>query len=117
MCVRSFFTLLATTDATGLVVFGHERREWLRARHIAGSMIINTGETLSRISNDTWPATRHYALNPASEGGLGRCRYSIPFFFNPSAWARMGVVPSCCDGGAKYVPISYLEGQGVAQGE
>ena len=29
----SFFTLLATTDATGLVVFSHRRRGWVRARH------------------------------------------------------------------------------------
>jgi isopenicillin N synthase-like dioxygenase len=113
----SFFTLLATTDATGLVVFSHQRREWVRAQHIPGALIVNTGETLSRITNDQWPATRHYALNPSSAHS-GAARYSIPFFFNPTATAKMHVVPTCCrDCHPKYPPVSYLEGQGVAQGE
>lgn len=112
----SFFTLLPTTDASGLVVFSHARGEWVRARHVEGTLIVNTGETLSRITNDTWPATRHYAINP----GIGSAdRYSIPFFFNPSAAFPMAVVPSCCSDSnpPKYQPVSYLDGQGVAQGE
>ena len=111
----SFFTLLATTDATGLVVFSHQRNEWVRVQHTPGALIVNTGETLSRITNDRWPATRHYALNALHSGAS---RYSIPFFFNPTATAKMHVVPTCCqDCDAKYAPVSYLEGQGVAQGE
>ena len=54
----SFFTLLATTDHSGLVVFSPRKGQWVRARHVEGALIVNTGETLSRITNDTWPATR-----------------------------------------------------------
>ena len=112
----SFFTLLATTDLSGLVVFSPGKGRWLRARHVAGALVVNTGETLSRITNDAWPATRHYVLHA---GPAGRDRFSLPFFFNPTATARMAVVPTCLRDGQlpKYHPISYLEGQGVAQGE
>jgi hypothetical protein len=34
----SFFTLLATTDSTGLVVYSHARNCWVRARHGARFM-------------------------------------------------------------------------------
>ena len=111
----SFFTLLATTDHSGLVVFSPRKGRWVRARHVEGALIVNTGETLARITNDTWPATRHYVLHARH----GRDRYSLPFFFNPTASARMAVVPTCVRDGQqpKYDPISYLEGQGVVQGE
>lgn len=114
----SFFTLLATTDPSGLVVFSHTKKTWVRARSIPGALIVNTGETLSRITNDLWPATRHYVLS-----GEDSIRYSLPFFFNPTASARVGVCESCCGSGhpeglgPKYEPVSYLEGQGVVQGE
>lgn len=109
----SFFTLLATTDHSSLVVFSHAKQSWVRAKHLPGMLIVNTGETLSRITNDTWPATRHYVLNSSAS------RYSLPFFFNPTATARMAVLETCLAEGEKpkYEPVSYLEGQGVVQGE
>ena len=35
---------------------------------VEGALIVNTGETLSRITNDTWPATRHYVLHARQQG-------------------------------------------------
>jgi isopenicillin N synthase-like dioxygenase len=83
----------------------------LRPGHLAQ---VNTGELLRSITNDTWLATRHYALHPPAaggEGGGGR-RFSIPFFFNATADFRQAVVPTTvsADRPAKYPPGSNRQG-------
>lgn len=128
----SFFTILAT-NAAGLVVQSRARAAagevgWVRAPHRADAFVVNFGELLSQVTNDLWPATRHYAIFDAEEvvgekaGGNSSCcntRYSLPFFFNATPTHRMAVVPTCTsvDNPPKYPPLSYLEGQGVVQGE
>jgi len=109
----SFFTILAATGP-GLVIHSPARDQWVQARNITGGLIVNTGQLLAQITNDRWVATKHYALNSENED-----RYSIPFFFNATASAAMPVVPTCCseEDPPKYPPVSYLESQGVAQGE
>ena len=145
----SFFTILATTSA-GLVVHSRARAAegggagWVRAPHRDGAFVVNFGELLSQVTNEQWPATRHYAvvppLSPAeleAEAPSAACsaddgggddgdflqeqgyRYSLPFFFNATPTHRMAVLPTCtsADDPPRYPPLSYLEGQGVAQGE
>mmetsp|Transcript_112697 Transcript_112697/g.224173 ORF Transcript_112697/g.224173 Transcript_112697/m.224173 type:complete len:412 (+) Transcript_112697:68-1303(+) len=128
----SFFTILATS-AAGLVVQSRAQAAaggvgWVRAPHRADSFVVNFGELLSQVTNDSWPATRHYAIfaaEAATEKKTGDCngscanRFSLPFFFNATPTHRMAVVPTCTsiDNPPKYPPLSYLEGQGVVQGE
>ena len=110
----TFFTILAQREA-GLVVFNTKKQTWQRVRHIPNTLVVNTGEILRNMTNDTWLSTRHYALNVASDSP----RYSIPFFFCPTAEYPVEVVPSTItkERPAKYPPTSYLQGQGVIQGE
>lgn len=136
----SFFTILRPS-AAGLVVQtrGGGRSGWVRAPFRGDdSFVVNFGELLAQVTNDTWPATRHYALNGAGavdvadgpEGDPDRAgaaardgddgaRYALPFFFNATPTHRMAVVPTCCsaENPPRYPPTSYLEGQGVLQGE
>ena len=119
----SFFTILAPSGP-GLVVQSQKRAAaggsgWLRAPHHEGLFVINFGELLAQISNDRWPATRHYAVIPADTLVGEDSRISLPFFFNATPTHRMEVLPTCCsaDDPPRYPPLSYLEGQGVAQGE
>ena len=107
----SFFTVLAS-DRSGLVV--RAARGWVRVGHRDGCLVVNTGQLLRQATNDTWNAVQHFALN-AHRGP----RHSLIFFFNATPTYRMPVVPTCvtADRPAKYPPTSYLEGQGVAQGE
>lgn len=111
----SFFTILRPS-ASGLVVQKRASGEWLRVpfREDEDSFVVNFGELLSQATNDLWPATRHYAVN-----GEGSARYALPFFFNATPTYRMAVLPTCCsaDNPPRYPPVSYLEGQGVQQGE
>ncbi|KAJ9440530.1 Gibberellin 3-beta-dioxygenase 4 [Diplonema papillatum] len=111
----TLFTILAQREP-GLVVHSAERRAWLRvAGGAPARLVVNTGEILRNLTNDTWLSTRHYALNATSQ----RPRYSIPFFFCPTADYKMPVFSSFVtdECPAKYPPTSYLDGQGIAQGE
>lgn len=108
----SFFTLLASTDYAGLVLWSAKKQKWLRAKHLKDALIINTGQILAQITNDTWLATRHYVIAKTP-------RLSIPFFFNATGDVPLPVVPTKVDADnpPKYPPISYLGSQAAAQGE
>lgn len=120
----SFFTLLAQDNVAGLVVCRPDG-QWRRVRPNAQfpgpgipqqPLLVNTGELLRMWSNDVFKSTKHYVLPTPCRG---RGRYSVPFFFNVDSTWRMECLPSCTDSASppKYQPMSYLESQGVAQGE
>lgn len=138
----SFVTVLAASSP-GLVFYSARTQRWVRARAVPGALVVNTGQLLAQLTNDRWMATRHYVLNAPAEGAADAAadappqpgsdsaardaeqqrtppaRYALPFFFNATPTVRMAVVPTCCsaDDPPRYPPTSYLEGQGVAQGE
>ena len=110
----TFFTLLAQ-NSPGLVIYSEPRRCWIHAPVVENAFIVNTGELLKQWTNDRYLSVKHFADN-----NTGReSRYSIPFFFNANPDYRMTCIPTCCDADnpPKYPPFSYLESQGVVQGE
>ena len=113
----SFFTLLASTDFSGLVIYSKEKQSWLRAKNLPDHnhpLIVNTGQMLAQLTNDQWPATRHFAFNPTPTP-----RLSLPFFFNADAQAPLAVLPSKCSDSnpPRYPTLSYLQSQAIQQGE
>jgi len=110
----TFFTLLAQ-NSPGLVVFSEKRKCWIHAPVIENAFIVNTGELLKQWSNDYFVSVKHFANNNTGDDA----RYSIPFFFNANPDYIMECLPTCCDADnpPKYPPISYLQSQGVVQGE
>ncbi|KAJ5950763.1 uncharacterized protein N7479_009176 [Penicillium vulpinum] len=84
-------TLLWQDMSGGLQVLSASD-EWLDARPIAGTLVVNIGDFLQRLSNNKFKSTVHRVYNrqPTS-------RYSMPFFlgFNPDSVCK--VVPSCID--------------------
>lgn len=110
----TFFTLLLQ-DSPGLTIFSAERGTWINVPLIPDAFVVNSGELLRQWSNDRFLSTRHFANNNNS----GESRYSIPLFFNATGDYPMECLPSCTDAGnpPKYPTISYLESQGVVQGE
>lgn len=110
----SFITLLAAS-APGLAVYGEQRGVWLDAPVVPGALIVNSGELLKQWSNDRFVSVKHFV--PPHRGEHDR--YSVPFFFTPTADYRMACLPTCHGPGnpPKYPTVSYLESQGVAQGE
>lgn len=110
----TFFTLLLQ-DSPGLTIFSAERGAWINVPMIDDAFVVNSGELLRQWSNDRYLSTRHFANNNNS----GASRYSIPLFFNARGDYPMTCLPSCTDedNPPKYPTISYLESQGVIQGE
>jgi isopenicillin N synthase-like dioxygenase len=110
----TFFTLLAQSGP-GLAVYSEHRGVWLAAPVIPGALVVNTGELLKQWSNDRFVSVKHFV--PPHRGE--RDRYSAPFFFNATADYPMECLPTCHgpDSPPRYPPVSYLQSQGVAQGE
>jgi isopenicillin N synthase-like dioxygenase len=109
----TFFTLLLQ-DSPGLTIYSAKRGEWINTPVIDNAFVVNSGELLKQWSNDRFLSTRHFVNNSGHAS-----RYSIPFFFNATADYPMACLPTCWDehNPPKYPTISYLESQGVVQGE
>jgi isopenicillin N synthase-like dioxygenase len=75
-------TVLLQDGVGGLQV--HRKDRWHAIPPLEGAFVINTGDMMQVWSNDTFRAATHRVL--AMED---RDRYSIPFFFNPAAAARV----------------------------
>ena len=99
------FTLLWQDFSGGLQVLSNTD-EWLDARPIQGTLVVNVGDFLQRLSNDRFRSTVHRVYNRTQES-----RYSMPFFFGFNADAVCKVVPTCVREGeqVKYEPISCGE--------
>lgn len=72
------FTLLPATRVEGLQVWNHLRGKWVRLFAPPGSIIINTGDYMQRISNDLLPSTTHRVGKPRDGSHLGEARVSFP---------------------------------------
>ncbi|PLB53879.1 2OG-Fe(II) oxygenase superfamily protein [Aspergillus steynii IBT 23096] len=96
------FTLLWQDMSGGLQVLSADD-EWLDARPIEGTFVVNIGDFLQRLSNNRFKSTVHRVYNRRSTS-----RYAMPFFvgFNPEAVCE--VAPTCVDDEhpALFEPIS-----------
>ncbi|MFT5356006.1 MAG: isopenicillin N synthase-like dioxygenase [Polyangiales bacterium] len=103
----NLMTLLAPADESGLEMLTREG-EWLPIHAIPGQIIVDTGDMMSRITNNMIPATTHRVVNPK---GDPRPRYSMPFFVHPHLDVDLEVLESCIPEGetAKYPPINNEE--------
>ncbi|UPX20831.1 uncharacterized protein EKO05_0011048 [Ascochyta rabiei] len=99
------FTLLWQDNSGGLQVLANTD-EWLDARPIEGTLVVNVGDFLQRLSNDKFRSTVHRVYNKTEQS-----RYSMPFCFGFNADAVCEVVPTCVDDERppKYAPISCGE--------
>ncbi|KAL7480035.1 hypothetical protein ACHAW6_005744 [Cyclotella cf. meneghiniana] len=92
------FTILQQDEIGGLQV-RNKSNEWIDARPLPGSFVINVGDMLSWWTEGKYASTVHRVISPqlvdeayeddeyekrrGQRGEAGRHRYSIPFFFNP----------------------------------
>jgi isopenicillin N synthase-like dioxygenase len=111
----TFLTILSRREETpGLRVCTVDG-QWVTVPNPENHFTVNSGELLKMWTNDTVISTRHYA------NAGDTARYSIPFFWHPRADHVMDCrdMAMCVteDNPPKYPPFSYLESQGLAQGE
>ncbi|CAK7235860.1 hypothetical protein SCUCBS95973_009410 [Sporothrix curviconia] len=96
------FTLLWQDMIGGLQVLDVNGR-WIKASPIPGTIVVNTADFLTRLSNGKFKSTVHRVFNQSEHD-----RISMPFFFGFNPDEILSVVPTCIDEDhpAKYEPIS-----------
>ncbi|MDA0823614.1 MAG: isopenicillin N synthase family oxygenase [Proteobacteria bacterium] len=85
----SFLTLLPMTKVPGLELLC-QSGNWFAAKPPAGSIIVNSGDMLTRWTNGRFLSTPHRVRSVS-----GTDRYSIPFFFQPNPEQVISCLPSC----------------------
>lgn len=103
-CDHSFMTLLPVFDVPGLQVLT-QSGNWLPVPSLSEAILVNTGETLNRISNDRFIATPHRVIPPSKD------RYSAAFFFNPNDEMSIAPLDTCIDAHhpSKYEDVTFLD--------
>ena len=86
-------TLLLGAEEPGLQVLT-KQGEWLGVNPAPGSMVVNVGDMLQRLTNGILRSTSHRVINPVSDRAR-HARFSMPFFlhFNPDF--PIAALPSC----------------------
>jgi len=89
----NLITLLMGASAEGLQVLRRDGA-WIPITALPNQIIVNVGDMLARLTNDTLKSTIHRVVNPPREL-LGTPRYSVPFFMHPRAEMDLTCLPSC----------------------
>ncbi len=106
-CLRSaphedinFITILPAATTGGLQLKDRDGR-WLDVTAENGTLIVDAGDMLARLTNDLIPSTTHQVINTPES--TFKSRYSMPFFMHPRPEASLACLPSCAGKtGAKY---------------
>ena len=97
-------TLLLGAEEAGLELLTADG-DWLPISPPAGSVVVNIGDMLQRLTNHRLPSTTHRVVNPAAER-RGFARYSTPFFLHFAPDYLIQTLPSCVDAAH---PNLYME--------
>ena len=95
-------TLLLGAEEAGLQAL-HRSGEWLDVNPPAGSLVINCGDMLQRLTGGVLPSTTHRVLNPSEERARFP-RYSTPFFLHFNQDFLIEALPQCLKEGGKAEP-------------
>ena len=100
-------TVLIQDEVGGLQV--HRDGYWYDIPPVEDAIVINTGDMMQVWSNDAYHAPVHRVLAMDAVD-----RYSLPFFFNPAASARVSPLPSVVDDAnpGRYRPIEWGQFRG-----
>ncbi len=101
----NLITILMGATASGLQLLDRDG-QWLDVQTKEGQLVVDSGDMLSRITNDIIPATTHRVINPEDSSSE---RFSMPFFVHPHPEAILECIPSCAGDGAKYQPVNSHE--------
>lgn len=100
------FTILPAAKVGGLQVWNHMSQKWVRLDAPAGSLIINTGDYMQRITNDRLPSTSHRVGKPADGSHRETARISFPMAVYVWENEILNVLPGL--GKPKYDPIKAI---------
>lgn len=98
----NLITILMGATASGLQLLDRDDT-WLDIETKPGQLVVDSGDMLSRITNEIIPATIHRVINPEEST---TARFSMPYFVHPRPDAMLECIPSCIGEGAKFPPIT-----------
>lgn len=100
------FTILPASRVDGLQVWNHRTARWVRMRAPYGSIIINTGDYMQRITNDLLPSTTHRVGKPGDGSHLRSARVSFPMAVYVWEDEMLEVLPGL--GEPRYPPVKAI---------
>lgn len=107
----NLLTLLLGAEEAGLQV-KHRSGVWLSIDAPLGSLVVNAGDMLDRLTGGVIPSTTHRVVNPTRERAP-HSRYSMPFFLHPANDFLLEALPTCLEmGGKAKTPVTaraYLD--------
>ncbi|MEM1082204.1 MAG: 2-oxoglutarate and iron-dependent oxygenase domain-containing protein [Pseudomonadota bacterium] len=89
----NLITLLIGSKEGGLEVL-NKHDEWVPVTTLPGTIIVNVGDMLQRLTNHVYQSTTHRVVNPIGEAAR-HPRYSIPFFLHPNPDFVIDTLPQC----------------------
>lgn len=98
----NLITMLVGATASGLELLD-KNGSWLPVSSSKGQIVVDTGDMMSRWTNEVLPSTIHRVVNPPEDSGP---RYSMPFFVHPHPEALISCLPSCQGEKALYPDIT-----------
>jgi isopenicillin N synthase-like dioxygenase len=100
------FTFLPAPRVEGLQVLNRANMKWIRLTAPPGSIILNTGDYMQRISNDLLPSTTHRVSLPHEPAARRAPRISLPMAVYVWEDEVLEVLPGL--GPAKYPPVKAV---------
>ncbi len=101
----NLITVMVGATSSGLELLDRDGK-WLPVMCNEKQLVVDSGDMLSRITNDVIPATTHRVVNPDD---ASKNRYSMPFFTHPNPDTVLSCIPSCRGTGEKYEAINSNE--------
>ena len=100
------FTLVPAPEIEGLQVLNRATMKWIRLDAPPGTIILNTGDYMQRITNDIIPSTTHRVSKPRDLELRRRARVSFPM--NVYLWEEelLEVLPGLPN--PKYTPVKAI---------
>ncbi len=100
------FTFLPAQNVEGLQVYNRENGCWIRLNAPRGSIVLNTGDYMQRITNDRLPSTTHRVSKPRERSQFGLPRVSLPMAVYVWEEEILEVLPGL--GEPKYPPVKAI---------
>ncbi len=89
----NLITLLIGSKEQGLEILTRDE-QWVPVSTLPGTIVINVGDMLQRLTNHVYPSTTHRVVNPDGEAAR-QARFSIPFFLHPNPDFLIQTLPQC----------------------
>jgi isopenicillin N synthase-like dioxygenase len=101
------FTFLPAPRSEGLQVLNRKNFRWIRLDPPPGTIVLNTGDYMQRITNDVLPSTTHRVSQPRDAALRDRARVSFPMNVYIREEELLEVLPGL--GTPRYEPIKAIE--------